>query len=536
MQKHLSRADIIAGIAARMGLAIDDPTGRPAVDWTSLDTQIKHQGKEITLPAEPGPMDYDDAIQTIARVRDQENQEFDVSELVAGAPWDCAVAVYRAMQDIYGVVISESIQTFFGEIRPDFLTVKTGPGDEESVQVPIGQVSLPGVTRPIQVQIHPLGVYITGTVRKRDRAILVQIAAKAREMLRSQSVYKTKAIRFGVDELGNLQLNVQPEFIALDHVSEADMLHNPETESLIKTAIFSPLKNTAACRKHRIPLKRGVLLSGRYGTGKSLTARVTAKVANDNGWTFIMLDRAQGLKAAIEFAKNYQPCVIFAEDIDRAADRAKESVNDLVNMLDGLITKDMEMMVVLTTNHLENIDQSLLRPGRFDAVISILPPDGPTAEKVIRMYARELLHRDVDLSSLHDLIAGNIPAMLREVVERAKLAMLTEDRDHLSIEDLRVSALGMKHHMDLLAPPPAEKSPAAKFAQAFSQLMVGASMGVDLDAVASAETLDKVEKHLCGHMNELIGTVAKALSFSKNAAASSENANKKADAILQAVK
>src|SRR5690606_35602369 len=143
------------------------------------------------------------------------------------------------------------------------------------------------------------------------------------------------------------------------------MIHTKETDALIRTNIFSPLKHTEACRKHKIPLKRGILLEGKYGTGKSLTARVTAKVAVDNGWTFIMLNRAQGLRAAIEFARTYQPCVIFAEDIDRVADREDENVNDLVNMLDGVVTKDMEMMICLTTNFIEKIDQALLRPGRF---------------------------------------------------------------------------------------------------------------------------------------------------------------------------
>jgi hypothetical protein len=126
----------------------------PAVpDWTKIDTPVKHQGKEIVLPSDPGNMDYDDAIETIARIRDQENQEFDVREIVKAAPWDAAVAIYRAMQDIYGVVLSESIKTFFGEIKPDFLTVQTGPRDEDRIQVPAGRMSLPGVEAPIFLQL-----------------------------------------------------------------------------------------------------------------------------------------------------------------------------------------------------------------------------------------------------------------------------------------------------------------------------------------------------------------------------------------------
>lgn len=458
-------------------------------DWTSIDTPIEHDGSKIVLPSTPLPMDYDDAINTIARVRDQEAQKFDVNETVKGAPWDAAVAIYRAMQSIYGVVLSESKMTRFGEIKPDLLTVHTGPGNIDRIQVPLGQMRLPNVTEPVQVGIFNGGAFIQGVVRKRDRAILVEIANKAREFMRTQSVYKGKAIRLKVDDDGDLDLNQQPEFIDLSRVSETDMIHTADTEAMIRTNILAPLKFTEACRKNRIPLKRGVLLEGRYGTGKSLTARVTAKVATDNAWTFIMLDRSQGLRAAIEFARTYQPCVIFAEDIDRAADREDEDVNDLVNLLDGMISKEMEMMVVLTTNFVEKIDKALLRPGRFDAVISILPPDAETAQRLIRSYGRDLISADVDLAEVGLEVSGQIPATIREVVERAKLGMLTEGRTGLTADDLFFSARGMKRHMALLEPAPEEAGLGDRFVSVFREVMTGVDFE-DIDAATPSQVLE----------------------------------------------
>lgn len=441
------------------------------VDWTKIDTQITFDGKQIVLPGDPSQMDYDDAINTIARIRDQENQQFDVNELVEGAPWDTLVAVYRAMQDIYGVVLAQNQKTWFGEIKPEYVTIVTGPNPQDRIQVPSGQMSLPGVEAPVHIIMRPQGTFVVGTVRRRDRARLVEIANKARAIIREQSVYKSKAIRLNVDDDGDLDLNQQPEFLNLATVKESDVIHTEETAGLIRTNIFAPLKYTAAARANKIPLKRGILLEGKYGCGKSLTARVTAKIAIDNGWTFIMLNRAEGLKAAIEFARQYQPCVIFAEDIDRAADRTEDGVNDLVNLLDGMISKTMEMMVVLTTNFIEKIDQALLRPGRFDAVIPIDAPDADTAQRIIRAYANGLLSSDEDLSQVGDVTAGMIPASIREVVERAKLSMLIEGRTNLTADDLKISAVGMQRHMVLLAPKPAGQSHAEKFADAFVGLI-----------------------------------------------------------------
>ena len=450
---------------------VNPETGEEEINWTKIDTPIEHEGKRIVLPSDPGKMEVDDAITSLINYQKQENQKFDVRELVAGAPWDTLAAVFRATQEIYGIVLSESIQTWFGEIKPEFVTIVTGPNEADRIQVPSGRMSLPGVDDPIHVEMKPGGTLIHGTVRKCDRARLVDIANLARKIILEQSVYKGKAIRLNVDDYGDLQLDHQPEFLDLSRVQETDVIHNQATEEQIATNIFAPLKFTAAARANNIPLKRGILLEGPFGTGKSLTARVTAKVAINNGWTFIMLNRCQGLRAAIEFARQYQPCVIFAEDIDRAAsDRSNEEVNDLVNILDGVVTKDMEMMVVLTTNSIEKIEQVLLRPGRFDAIISIDRPNAEAAQRVIRAYAGDLLDPKASLEEVGVVTAGMIPSAIREVVERAKLSMLTQGRTTLTAGDLKISAVGMARHMALLAPKDQSKSTGERLVEALAHV------------------------------------------------------------------
>ena len=71
-------------------------------------------------------------------------------------------------------------------------------------------------------------------------------------------------------------------------------------------------------------------------------------------------------------------------------------------------------------------------------------------ERLIRLYARSLLAPTEDLTMVSQSLAGNIPATIREVVERSKLAMIGRKDRRLIASDLLTSASGMKRHLELL--------------------------------------------------------------------------------------
>jgi len=441
------------------------------IDWTKIDTPLERVGKKIVLPGDPAEMPYDTAIDTIARIRDSELQTYDVTEQINGLPWDAMVALYRAMQDIYGVILPTTIKSWFGDRNPQFASIKTGHRDTDIIQVPQGQMHLPGMIAPVICAMFAGGAYIKGEVNKKDRARLVEISVKARKYLRTESIYKAKAIKLRVDDDGDIDVGDQPVFLDLDEVRETDMIHNPITERIIETTILAPLKHSAACRKHKIPLKRGILLEGKYGCGKSLTARVTAKVAVENGWTFIDLQRPDGLVSAITAATQLQPAVIFSEDLDRFADRTSSQVNEMINIMDGMVPATAEIMTVLTTNFVENIDKALLRPGRLDSVISIDAPDAATVGRLVRHYGGGNLPNDVPTHQVGVILAGQIPATIAEVVKRSKLSMVTYDRDKLTEDDLVVAAESMKRHLALLAEMEPEPSAGDQLAESLSDIV-----------------------------------------------------------------
>lgn len=439
------------------------------VNWDRLDVDIKHEGRAITLPGDPADMPTEKAIEALQRKLADEMQPFRVFEVIDAYPLDAAVAFVKAMTKLYGWASPQTVMTMFGPKPPTMISVKTGYKDEDVVQCPMGQFKLPGINEAVNttIDMHEGKVVfiIHGIFRKKDRHILLELATETRRIVKAESIYRGKAIRLGVDDDGDLQTNNPPQFMNVSDTSEANLIFDRDIQAQIDTSILVPIKHTAACRKQRVPLKRGVLLTGRYGTGKSLTARMTANVCEQNGWTFVLLDKVQGLRCALEFANRYAPAVVFAEDIDRIMEDRDEDANDLINTIDGVVSKNSEIMTILTTNHVEKIHEVILRPGRLDAVITLRAPTQEAVERLLRAYAGNLLPAAASVTGAAKELDGQIPATIRECVERAKLGMIGRGDSLLADEDLVTAAQTMKAHLALLNRETKQESDGEKLAK-----------------------------------------------------------------------
>ena len=434
------------------------PETKPQVklDDKWKDVRVAREGAQIVLPE---GMSFDEGIAWLGRRRDEDEQVVSVREEIEGFPLDAGIAVVKALQKAKGFVSITGSPGFFGDNPPKMITVETGVG--ETTQVPWGRMQIPGVSGFLQpsfgVKDGRLMLVVGGEVKQRDRAEIAALMQLARTILRDESIYKGKAIRVRFQRPGeDLSPTHAPKFIDVRDVRERELVFPEAVRKQVQTSLFTPVERTEACRRAGIPLKRGVLLSGPYGVGKSLTANVMAKKCQENGWTFIYLDSVVDLAAGIMFAQAYQPACIFAEDIDRAVsgDRSVD-MDTILNTIDGIDTKRSELMVILTTNNVEKIHRAMLRPGRLDAVITIGPPDARAASELVRIYARDLLRAGEDLAAVGEALAGKIPAVIREVVERAKLVAVGRedfaDTIELQAVDLLTAAEGMNAHLELMA-------------------------------------------------------------------------------------
>lgn len=420
--------------------------------------EIKYAGSAITLP--PG-MTEDEAISVLERRRDEMDEDVAVNELIPGYPLDALLALQRAMKAKYGWTSINPTKGFFGP-RPPMMVAVTIDAAGNTVQVPWGSMRIPGVDGAIQpgVTFDRNGqpqLRLGGEVKKRSLPHISELARLAREEMKKSSIYKGKAIRMDFTFDGedfDPQIHV-PQFLRLNGIKRSDLVFRAEVEWEIQTSVFTPIENLEQLRKMGTPFRRGILAAGAYGVGKTLLANVTAKLCEQNGITFIYLAKTSDIALARQFAAQYAPAVIFAEDVDSilSGEDRDENVNTILNTIDGIEGKNDEVMIIFSTNHPERINPALRRPGRIDSVIAVLPPDADAVERLIRLYARDALDPQADITTVAKTLDGVIPAAVREVVERAKLAAVPNARNgriQITVSDLAMAAKSMQNHLAMM--------------------------------------------------------------------------------------
>jgi transitional endoplasmic reticulum ATPase len=441
-----------------------DSMGQPKKGIRDVIDVVRH-GEKIVIPDGLSLERVDAVIH--ARI-EYENMEFaPVAEIDAPFVFEAAYALNQVLTQKFGWANSVPTPGFFGDKPPQMLTIPVGPG--KNVQIPWGRFKLPnigdgflqsGITEKDDGRIV---FQLTGKVKRIYEPIVNELVEDIKRHVREHSVYRGTAFRVKLFDIHGERLPMpEPEFIELDTNVTAELVLPKTTDDSVKTNIFTPIQKTKEVIRHGIPLKRGILLAGPFGTGKTMIARATMEQALANGWTYVEAKDIRELAEVVRLARQYgdkeHGVVLFCEDIDRImrGDDRSLGIDEVLNVIDGVESKGTSLMIVLTTNELEKITTALLRPGRLDAIIHVGPPDEAAAVRLARQYGRGLISENDPLTESAKLLAGKIPAVIREIVERSKLAAirLTPEGEELSVSDeaLLFSAQEMQEHINLLTP------------------------------------------------------------------------------------
>ncbi len=213
----------------------------------------------------------------------------------------------------------------------------------------------------------------------------------------------------------------------------------------LKEAVEWPLKHPKLFERLGIRAPRGILLFGPPGTGKTLLAKAVATESESNfigvkGPEILSKWVGESEKAIREIfrkARMAAPTVIFFDEIDSIAPRrgmhAGDSgvtdriVNQLLSEMDGL-ERTKDVVVIAATNRPDIIDPALLRPGRFDRIIYVPPPDEEARYQILKIHTRKMpLADDVDLREIAKKTEYYTGADLEAVVIEAALSAAREN-------------------------------------------------------------------------------------------------------------
>ncbi len=208
-----------------------------------------------------------------------------------------------------------------------------------------------------------------------------------------------------------------------------------EVKERLEASFIAPLRNQELRKLYRKNLQGGLLLYGPPGCGKTFIARALAGEL-DAGFISVsihdVLDMWIGrsernLHDIFSVARRNAPCVVFIDEVDAlgrrrsqiSSDGMRTTVNQLLSELDGVDNQNENVYVLAATNQPWDVDVALRRPGRFDRMVLVLPPDAAAREVILRTHLKDRPIAGVDTGKLAQITEGFSGADLAHVCETA---------------------------------------------------------------------------------------------------------------------
>ncbi|HDM23874.1 AAA family ATPase [archaeon] len=223
----------------------------------------------------------------------------------------------------------------------------------------------------------------------------------------------------------------------------------------LRECVEWPLKHPEAFERMGIKPPKGVLLFGPPGCGKTLLAKAVATESEAN---FISVkgpellskwvgESERGIREVFRRARTVSPAIIFFDEIDALAPRrdliygdagvTQRVVSQLLTEMDGLIVLK-DVVVIGATNRPDMLDPALLRPGRFDRLIYVPPPDEDTRYKILKIYTKNMpLADDVNLREIAKKTQYYSGADIEALCREAAMMALRRDinAENVKMED-----------------------------------------------------------------------------------------------------
>ncbi|MEC3977923.1 ATP-binding protein [Amycolatopsis sp. H20-H5] len=363
-----------------------------------------------------------------------------LAERGTGPEWFGLVGGHRGNEELVSMLASARRHGMYELGAVDFATAAIGPDEAtEVVQLGLITTKAPDGTRVV--------IGVRGANPQFGQAMCrVEVLSVAREtatvvrdrvehLMSVHDVFRGQVLAFGTSEnRGNELLTFlpRPKLADEDVVLPDGVLDAIERHTV---SIASHGERLLAAGQH---LKRGLLLHGPPGTGKTHTVRYL--MGRLPGSTVIVLTglAMRYITKAAELARRLQPSLVVLEDVDLIAqDRSHTPMGNpllftLLDAMDG-VGHDADVTFLLTTNRAEELERALAdRPGRVDLAIEIPKPDAEGRLKLLRLYGRGV-DLTADLGPVVEQSEGVTASFVKELLRRAALRSIVEDPDRTPV-------------------------------------------------------------------------------------------------------
>ena len=206
------------------------------------------------------------------------------------------------------------------------------------------------------------------------------------------------------------------------------------------TEVVSYLKNATIYQNAGAEIPRGILLEGPPGTGKTLLAKAVASEADANfisiaASEFVEIFVGMGaskIRNLFKTARDNKPCIVFIDEIDAvgrqrgaginmANDEREQTLNQLLAEMDGFGNNE-GILIMAATNRKDVLDAALLRPGRFDRLITVSLPDRVSRKAILGVHSKnKILDSNINLDLVAEATTGFSGAQLKNLLNEAAI-------------------------------------------------------------------------------------------------------------------
>lgn len=253
----------------------------------------------------------------------------------------------------------------------------------------------------------------------------------------------------------NLDTYVQVmEVLEVPKVSYSEIGGLDEQIRELRELIELPLLNPKIFEKVGIEPPKGVLLHGPPGCGKTLMAKA---VASETKATFIKVvaselvqkyigEGARMVRELFQMARSKAPSIVFIDEIDAIGSRradinisgereVQRTLLQLLSEMDGFSARG-DVKIIGATNRIDLLDAALLRPGRFDRILEIPPPDIKGREAIFKIHLKRMnISDEVDARHLASIAQGATGASIKAICTEAGLFAIRDGRDKILMKD-----------------------------------------------------------------------------------------------------